>query len=82
MRYTNILFGVFAAATAVLASPLAPVGPAGGVAGSVVTNKGVTYQMQDMGKEIRAFDGKVDNGRYPRPATFQVNGGYHCIFYT
>ncbi|KAH7080609.1 hypothetical protein BKA63DRAFT_247935 [Paraphoma chrysanthemicola] len=51
------------------------------VAGSVVTNKGVLYEMQDLGQEIRAFAGKVDDGYYPHPATYKINEGFKCRFY-
>jgi hypothetical protein len=31
--------------------------------------------------EIKTFDGKVDNGEYPRPVKYVVKNGYSCIFY-
>jgi hypothetical protein len=38
------------------------------------------YEMSRL-DEIKAFDNKVDNGNYPRPATYTVNASFFCIFY-
>ncbi|KAF2832780.1 hypothetical protein CC86DRAFT_237902, partial [Ophiobolus disseminans] len=82
MRFLNLLISAVTA-TLALASPLALVDVTAGIAGSVVTDKGVTYEMKsDLDNWIKWFDDRVDNGNYPRPVTYQVNAGHHCIFYT
>jgi hypothetical protein len=81
MRFCNLIVGACAAAAIVLASPLASVNLQSGIAGSVVTDKGVTYEMQATGNDTLAFDATVDSGYFPRPVTYQVNDGYHCVFY-
>lgn len=79
MHFSTLLIVAVGFLNAVLAAP-APVEVATTV-GSVVTDKGRTYEMVDTDGYIKAFDQQVDNGRYPRPVTYQVNAG-HCIFYT
>jgi hypothetical protein len=81
MRFFMLASGVIAAATVVLASPLARTPIPEAVAGSVVTNKGVTHEMPQL-NEIKVFGNKVDNNQYPLAATYQVNTGYTCTFYT
>jgi hypothetical protein len=81
MRFSMLAFGVIAAATVILASPLASTPVPEAVAGSVVTNKGVTHKMRQL-NEIKVFGDKVDNDQYPLAATYQVNAGYTCNFYT
>jgi hypothetical protein len=80
MRIYNPIITVFAVGCTVVASPLAPVPHTMILAGIVVTDKGVTYQMQHL-DEIKTFDAKVDNGEYPYPITYQVAAGYSCVFY-
>jgi hypothetical protein len=80
MLFSTITIGLVTAVSAALASPASTPGPLV-VAGSMVTDKAVTYEMSIL-NEIKAFDYKVDNGEYPRPVTYQVNAGYNCIFYT
>jgi hypothetical protein len=80
MRFSTIIASAFAAASAVLASPLVPPPNNQLTAGHVVTNKNVTYQMVHL-DEIKAFDGKVDNGSYPFPVTYKINAPSACIFY-
>jgi hypothetical protein len=80
MHFSTIAIGLVAADSAALASPASTPGSLA-VAGSVVTDKAVTYEMSIL-NEIKAFDYKVDNGEYPRPVTYQVNAGHTCIFYT
>jgi hypothetical protein len=75
MRSSTLLIGAIVAPLAAVASLLAPAS-----ASSVVTNKGVMYEMSRL-DEIKAFDNKVDNGNYPRPATYTVNASFSCIFY-
>jgi hypothetical protein len=76
MHSSTLLIGAIVTPLAVFASP-----PALASAGSVVTNKGVTYEMSRL-NEIKAFDKKVDNSKYPRPATYTINAGFSCTFYT
>jgi hypothetical protein len=76
MGSSTLLIGAIVAPLAVFASPPAPAS-----AGSIVTNRGVTYKMSRL-NEIKAFDNKVDNGNYPRLATYKVNVGFSCSFYT
>jgi hypothetical protein len=76
MRSSILLIGAIVGPLAVFASPLEPAS-----AGSVVTNNGVKYEMSRL-NEIKAFDNKVDNGNYPRPATYTINVGFSCSFYT
>jgi hypothetical protein len=76
MRSSTLLIGAIVAPLAAVASLLAPAS-----ASSVVTNKGVMYEMSRL-DEIKAFDNTVDNGEYPQTATYQVNAGFSCIFYT
>ncbi|KAF1915297.1 hypothetical protein BDU57DRAFT_451677 [Ampelomyces quisqualis] len=81
MRFSTAIASALVAGSAVIASPLAP-GPSQQlVAGHVVTNKDVTYQMVHF-DEVKTFDNKVDNGEYPFPVTYQVEEGFTCIFYT
>jgi hypothetical protein len=80
MRFFMLASSVIAAATVVLASPLASTTIPKAGAGSVVTNKGDTYEMPQL-NEIKVFGNKVDD-QYPLAATYQVNAGYTCIFYT
>ncbi|KAH7096064.1 hypothetical protein FB567DRAFT_587340 [Paraphoma chrysanthemicola] len=75
------LLAVTALFAVAFGAPAPPEEVASAVAGSVVTNKGVTYEMQDLGQEIRAFAGKVDDGEYPHPVTYKVNEGFECRFY-
>jgi hypothetical protein len=81
MRFFIIVFGGIVAASAVNASPLALTLSPEAVAGSVLTNRGVTYEMSQL-NEMKPFDQKVDDGHYPRPVTYQVHAGYTCTFYT
>jgi hypothetical protein len=83
MRFSTLTIAIIMAPLAGLASPLVSLAPPLSVvaAGSVVTNKGVTYKMSQL-NETKAFDNKVDNGEYPRPVTYQVSAGYSCVFYT
>jgi hypothetical protein len=37
--------------------------------------------MYDLGQEIRAFDGRVDNGEFPRPVSYNIGEGFKCRFY-
>jgi hypothetical protein len=80
MLFSTMTIGLVTAVSAALASPASTPGSLV-VAGSVVTDKAVTYEMSIL-NEIKAFDYKVDNGEYPRPVTYQVNAGYNCNFYT
>lgn len=79
MRLSLLTISALVAAS--LAAPTPPDGVVQAIAGSVVTNKGVTYKMQDVDQEIRAFDGRVDNGYYPHPVTYKINDGFKCRFY-
>jgi hypothetical protein len=80
MRFSALATAVIAAATIIAAAPLSLTPRATNVAGDVVTDKGVTYLLQPL-NEIKTFDGKVDNGEYPRPVKYVVKNGYSCIFY-
>jgi hypothetical protein len=81
---TLILHFLFLALT-ILASPIAspdgsPITNTSVSAGTVTTNKAVTYTMTHL-NEIKAFDDKVDNGNYPYPVSYSIASGYTCIFY-
>jgi hypothetical protein len=84
MRFSKLTIAIIMAPLASLASPLASLAPPLAPvvsSGSVVTNKGITYEMSQL-NETKAFNNKVDHGEYPRPVTYRVNAGYSCIFYT
>ncbi|KAF2032520.1 hypothetical protein EK21DRAFT_34824, partial [Setomelanomma holmii] len=70
-----------AAATITIAAPTPPDEIPAAIAGTVLTDDGITYEIKDMGKEVRAFDGRVDNGNYPHPISYQINEGFRCRFY-
>ncbi|KAH3980225.1 hypothetical protein HBH52_089540 [Parastagonospora nodorum] len=79
MRFPTIL-GALAAVGSVIAAPLVSAPSSLRIAGEVITNKGVHYSMTDL-NEIKAFDNQIDNGRYPYPVDYNVESGFHCIFY-
>jgi hypothetical protein len=81
MHFSKLAFGALAVVAAALESPATPDEVLHAAAGTVVTNKGVTYQMYDLGQEIRAFDGRVDNGEFPRPVSYNIGEGFKCRFY-
>lgn len=81
MRSSTLLAGVLAAASTVLASPLAvPTAAFDGIADSVVTNTSDTYYMNHL-YDTKSFANKGSNGYYPRPLTYEVKTGFTCIFY-
>jgi hypothetical protein len=75
MHFSTSVVATLTATTSVLASPAALAPRSLSVAGHVVTDKGVIYQMIDFNET------KVDNGEYPRPVKYQIEAGFHCIFY-
>lgn len=79
MRFSTIL-GALAAVSSIIASPLASAPNLLQFAGVVVTDKGVTYELNDS-NDIRVFDGKINNGSCTNPDRFHVKPGFHCIFY-
>jgi hypothetical protein len=80
MHFSTSVVATLTATTSVPASPAALAPRSLSVAGHIVTDKGVTYQMIDF-NETKVFDNKVDNGEYPRPVKYQIEAGFHCIFY-
>jgi hypothetical protein len=79
MRFSTLL-STLAAVSSVIASPLVSAPNSLRIAGEVITNKGVHYNMTDL-NEIKVFDNQIDNGRYPYPVDYNVESGFHCIFY-
>jgi hypothetical protein len=80
MQFTGIIVMTAVAASTAYASWATPPTPRSlNVAGHVITDKAVTYQMTNL-NEIKVFDNKV-NGEYPHPVVYKVEAGYHCNFY-
>jgi hypothetical protein len=79
MQFTGIIVMTAVAASTVYVSWATPTPRSLNVAGHVITDKAVTYQMTNL-NEIKVFDNKV-NGEYPHPVVYKVEAGYHCNFY-
>jgi hypothetical protein len=80
MQYTAKFVMTFVGPTTFCGSPAAPTPRSFNLAGHVITDKGVTYQMTNL-NEIKVFDNKVNGGEYPHPVEYKVEAGYHCNFY-
>jgi hypothetical protein len=79
MHLSTLLLHILFLALTALSSPIDP-NSSTISAGTVITNKAVTYTMTHL-NEIKAFDDKVDNGYYPYPVSYSIASGYACIFY-